>query len=111
MSIEAAYQHPLLAAYWKQLDTRFAQVEEVFEGQPSAPAEGAASDTASSRPAEVLTLVDGSMTSRSRVSDGGGGSDRSSATGGGGSVNMLMNSSIYIAKVTAQIARIACVCV
>jgi hypothetical protein len=28
---ETAYQHPLMAAYWKQLDTRFAQVEEVFE--------------------------------------------------------------------------------
>lgn len=26
-----AYQHPLMAAYWKQLDTRFPQVEEVFE--------------------------------------------------------------------------------
>lgn len=25
------YQHPLMAAYWKQLDTRFAQVEEVFD--------------------------------------------------------------------------------
>ena len=25
------YQHPLMAAYWKQLDTRFPQVEEVFE--------------------------------------------------------------------------------
>jgi hypothetical protein len=28
---DAAYQHPLMAAYWKQLDTRFPQVEEVFE--------------------------------------------------------------------------------
>ena len=28
---ETAYQHPLMAAYWKQLDTRFPQVEEVFE--------------------------------------------------------------------------------
>ena len=27
----AEYQHPLMAAYWKQLDTRFPQVEEVFE--------------------------------------------------------------------------------
>ena len=102
-------ERPLQQQGWRRDDA--VQVEEVFEGQPSAPAEGTASDTASSRPAEVLTLVDGSMTSRSRVSDGGGGSDRSSATGGGGSVNMLMNSSIYIAKVTAQIARIACVCV
>jgi hypothetical protein len=25
------YQHPLMAAYWKQLDTRFPQVEEVFD--------------------------------------------------------------------------------
>ncbi|WP_296752589.1 VWA domain-containing protein [Thiobacillus sp.] len=25
------YQHPLMAAYWKQLDTRFVQVEEVFD--------------------------------------------------------------------------------
>jgi hypothetical protein len=25
------YQHPLMAAYWRQLDTRFAQVEEVFD--------------------------------------------------------------------------------
>lgn len=25
------YQHPLMAAYWKRLDTRFPQVEEVFE--------------------------------------------------------------------------------
>ena len=31
MSIETEYQHPLMAAYWKQLDTRFPQVEEVFE--------------------------------------------------------------------------------
>ena len=31
MSTETAYQHPLMAAYWKQLDTRFAQVEEVFD--------------------------------------------------------------------------------
>ena len=31
MSTETAYQHPLMAAYWKQLDTRFPQVEEVFE--------------------------------------------------------------------------------
>jgi hypothetical protein len=29
--METAYQHPLMAAYWKQLDTRFPQVEEVFE--------------------------------------------------------------------------------
>ncbi|MFZ0106926.1 MAG: hypothetical protein WAK92_08690, partial [Thiobacillus sp.] len=28
---ETAYQHPLMAAYWKQLDTRFPQVEEVFD--------------------------------------------------------------------------------
>jgi len=28
---DTAYQHPLMAAYWKQLDTRFPQVEEVFE--------------------------------------------------------------------------------
>ena len=28
---ETAYQHPLMAAYWKALDTRFAQVEEVFD--------------------------------------------------------------------------------
>ena len=28
---ETAYQHPLMAAYWKQLDTRFPQVEAVFE--------------------------------------------------------------------------------
>jgi nitric oxide reductase NorD protein len=28
---ETEYQHPLMAAYWKQLDTRFPQVEEVFE--------------------------------------------------------------------------------
>ena len=25
------YQHPLMAAYWKQIDTRFPQVEEVFD--------------------------------------------------------------------------------
>ena len=31
MSTEVEYQHPLMAAYWKQLDTRFPQVEEVFE--------------------------------------------------------------------------------
>ncbi|MBW8366197.1 MAG: VWA domain-containing protein [Rhizobium sp.] len=31
MTTEIAYQHPLMAAYWKQLDTRFPQVEEVFE--------------------------------------------------------------------------------
>ncbi len=28
---DAAYQHPLMAAYWRQLDTRFAQVEAVFD--------------------------------------------------------------------------------
>ncbi|MHB1403588.1 MAG: VWA domain-containing protein [Thiobacillus sp.] len=28
---ETEYQHPLMAAYWKQLDTGFPQVEEVFE--------------------------------------------------------------------------------
>jgi hypothetical protein len=28
---ETEYQHPLMATYWKQLDTRFPQVEEVFE--------------------------------------------------------------------------------
>ena len=28
---ETEYQHPLMAAYWKQLDTRFPKVEEVFE--------------------------------------------------------------------------------
>src|SRR5512139_3745226 len=28
---ETAYQHPLMAAYWRQLDTRFPQVEEVFD--------------------------------------------------------------------------------
>ncbi|MCU0811842.1 MAG: VWA domain-containing protein [Thiobacillaceae bacterium] len=28
---ETAYQHPLMAAYWKQLDTRFPQVEAVFD--------------------------------------------------------------------------------
>ena len=31
MSKEVEYQHPLMAAYWKQLDTRFPQMEEVFE--------------------------------------------------------------------------------
>ena len=31
MTTEIVYQHPLMAAYWKQLDTRFAQVEEVFD--------------------------------------------------------------------------------
>ena len=31
MTTEATYQHPLMAAYWAQLDTRFAQVEEVFD--------------------------------------------------------------------------------
>ena len=31
MTTETEYQHPLMAAYWKQLDTRFPQVEEVFE--------------------------------------------------------------------------------
>ncbi len=31
MSPPTEYQHPLMAAYWKQLDTRFPQVEEVFE--------------------------------------------------------------------------------
>ncbi len=31
MSPTTAYQHPLMAAYWKQLDTRFPQVEEVFD--------------------------------------------------------------------------------
>lgn len=31
MSPTTEYQHPLMAAYWKQLDTRFPQVEEVFE--------------------------------------------------------------------------------
>ncbi|HEY0663833.1 MAG TPA: hypothetical protein VGD18_04420, partial [Thiobacillaceae bacterium] len=29
--IDTAYQHPLMAAYWRQLDTRFPQVEEVFD--------------------------------------------------------------------------------
>ena len=29
--IDTEYQHPLMRAYWTQLDTRFAQVEEVFE--------------------------------------------------------------------------------
>ncbi|MFZ3042940.1 MAG: hypothetical protein WA108_14335, partial [Thiobacillus sp.] len=28
---ETEYQHPLMAAYWKQLDTRFPKVAEVFE--------------------------------------------------------------------------------
>jgi hypothetical protein len=28
---ETEYQHPLMAAYWTQIDTRFPQVEEVFE--------------------------------------------------------------------------------
>ncbi|MGB9130246.1 MAG: VWA domain-containing protein [Thiobacillus sp.] len=28
---ETEYQHPLMAAYWKQLDTRFPQVETVFD--------------------------------------------------------------------------------
>ncbi|HUX30892.1 MAG TPA: VWA domain-containing protein [Thiobacillus sp.] len=28
---ETEYQHPLMAAYWRQLDTRFPKVEEVFE--------------------------------------------------------------------------------
>lgn len=31
MTTEATYQHPLMAAYWAQLDTRFAQVEAVFD--------------------------------------------------------------------------------
>ena len=31
MSATTEYQHPLMAAYWKQLDTRFPQVEEVFD--------------------------------------------------------------------------------
>jgi len=31
VSKEVEYQHPLMAAYWKQLDTRFPQMEEVFE--------------------------------------------------------------------------------
>jgi nitric oxide reductase NorD protein len=31
VSTETEYQHPLMAAYWRQLDTRFPQVEEVFE--------------------------------------------------------------------------------
>ncbi len=81
----------------------------MFEGQPSATAEGATSDAASANPAEVLTLVDGggSMTARSRASEGGA-SERSSVAGGG-SVNMLMNSSIYIAKVRCCIAREVCV--
>ena len=29
--VETEYRHPLMAAYWKQLDTRFPQVEAVFE--------------------------------------------------------------------------------
>ncbi len=29
--IDTEYRHPLMQAYWAQLDTRFAQVEEVFE--------------------------------------------------------------------------------
>ncbi|MBN8761825.1 MAG: hypothetical protein J0I63_00505, partial [Thiobacillus sp.] len=28
---ETVYQHPLMAAYWRQLDTRFPQVEAVFD--------------------------------------------------------------------------------
>ena len=32
MTTEATYQHPLMAAYWAQLDTRFVQVEAVFDG-------------------------------------------------------------------------------
>jgi len=31
VATETEYQHPLMAAYWKQLDTRFPQVEGVFE--------------------------------------------------------------------------------
>jgi hypothetical protein len=31
MTTQTAYQHPLMAAYWKQLDTRFPQVEAVFD--------------------------------------------------------------------------------
>jgi len=31
VSAATEYQHPLMAAYWKQLDTRFPQVEEVFD--------------------------------------------------------------------------------
>ncbi|MDP3585517.1 MAG: VWA domain-containing protein [Thiobacillus sp.] len=31
MTTETVYQHPLMAAYWKQLDTRFPQVEAVFD--------------------------------------------------------------------------------
>lgn len=31
MTTETEYQHPLMAAYWKQIDTRFPQVEAVFE--------------------------------------------------------------------------------
>jgi hypothetical protein len=84
------------------------QVQEVFEGQQAA---GDASDAASSAPqTEILTIVDnsssaggersgaGSMTARSRGSDGGG-SEGSRLTGAAG-VEMLMNSSIFIAKVT-----------
>jgi hypothetical protein len=84
------------------------QVQEVFEGQQAA---GDASDAASSAPqTEILTIADnsssaggersgaGSMTARSRGSDGGG-SEGSRLTGAA-SVDMLMNSSIFIAKVT-----------
>jgi hypothetical protein len=83
------------------------QVQEVFEGQQAA---GDASDAASSTPqTEILTIVDnsssaggersgaGSMTARSRGSDGGG-SEGSGLTGAA-SVEMLMNSSIFVAKV------------
>ena len=31
MTTETEYQHPLMAAYWKQVDTRFPQVDAVFE--------------------------------------------------------------------------------
>jgi len=31
VTTQTEYQHPLMAAYWKQLDTRFPQVEEVFD--------------------------------------------------------------------------------
>jgi nitric oxide reductase NorD protein len=31
VSTKVEYQHPLMAAYWKQLDTRFPKMEEVFE--------------------------------------------------------------------------------
>jgi hypothetical protein len=48
------------------------------------------------------------MTQRSRASESGA-SERSSATGGGGSVNMLMNSSIYIAKVPRPVVTIVSV--